>query len=93
MNPSTIVETIMQLENINWQPLKEEETIERHQLLEEQQLLEELEELEEECYNWDLYQVEVIYYGGLVVNKSDIHEYFKICKRISDYETKYMNNK
>jgi len=61
--------------------------------LEEQRLLEELEELEEECYNWDLYQVEVIYYGGLVVGKSDILEYFKICKRISDYETKYMNNK
>jgi hypothetical protein len=67
--------------------------IERRQLLEEQRLLEELEELEEECYNWDLYQVEVIYYGGLVVNKSDILEYCKICKRISDYETKYMNNK
>ena len=79
MNPSTIGETL--------------KDIERRQLLEEQRLLEELEELEEECYNWDLYQVEVIYYGGLVVCKSDILEYYKICKRILDYETKYMINK
>lgn len=51
----------------------------------------EMKSIEDECYQFDLYERDEKYLNGICVTCThDLKKYMEVCKRIADYEEKYI---